>query len=56
MLVILDPADYDLWLDPKNPASLELLRPCPAEWLDLVPVSTRVNNVRKDDATLIEPV
>lgn len=56
MPVILDPADYDLWLDAQHPAGIELLRPCPADWLEAVPVSTRVNSPRNDDATIIEPV
>ena len=33
----------------------ELLRPCPAEWLEAVPVSTRVNSPRNDDPGLIQP-
>jgi putative SOS response-associated peptidase YedK len=56
MPVILDPADYDRWLDPGVPGAEELLRPCPDDWLEVVAVSTRVNNVRNDDAGLIEPL
>lgn len=55
MPVILDPADYDAWLDPRDPRGSELLRPCPAEWLEAVPVSTRVNSPRNDDETIIQP-
>jgi putative SOS response-associated peptidase YedK len=33
----------------------ELLRPCPAEWLEAVPVSTRVNSPRNDDESIIQP-
>jgi putative SOS response-associated peptidase YedK len=40
MPVILDPADYDRWPDPSVPGGEELLRSCPAEWLEAVPVST----------------
>jgi putative SOS response-associated peptidase YedK len=54
MPVILDPDDYDAWLDPER-GGLELLRPCPAEWLEAVPVSTRVNSPRNDDPGLIQP-
>ena len=54
MPVILDPADYDAWLDPAQ-GGTELLRPCPEEWLEVVPVSTRVNSPRNDDATIIQP-
>ena len=31
--VILDPRDYDRWLNPGRPWAQGLLRPCPAEWL-----------------------
>lgn len=55
MPVILDPADFNVWLDPANAGGIDLLRPCPDQWLETLPVSTRVNNVRNDDATLIEP-
>jgi putative SOS response-associated peptidase YedK len=58
MPVILAPADYALWLDPavQDPERLlPLLRPCPAEWIDLHPVENRVNDVRCDDARLAEP-
>ena len=55
MPVILDPADHDAWLDPQDPRGPELLRPCPADWLEAVPVSTRVNSPRNDDPGIIEP-
>jgi putative SOS response-associated peptidase YedK len=55
MPVILDPKDYDAWLDPGRPGGRELMRPCPAEWLEAVPVSTRVNNPTNDDETIIQP-
>jgi putative SOS response-associated peptidase YedK len=32
------------------------LRPCPDDWLEAFPVSTRVNNVRNDVAELIAPM
>ena len=54
MPVILDPADYDRWLDPKAAGAEELLRPCPAAWLEAIPVSTRVNNPANDDESLLE--
>jgi putative SOS response-associated peptidase YedK len=58
MPVILAELDWDAWLDPAVPpeAALALLKPCPEDWLDRYPVSTRVNSVRNDDPTLIEPV
>ena len=58
MPVILAPADYALWLDPDVrdvEVLLPLLRPCPAEWIELHPVERRVNDVRNDDAYLAEP-
>jgi putative SOS response-associated peptidase YedK len=55
MPVILDPADYDRWLDPEAPGAEELLRPCPAAWLEAVPVGTRVNSPANDDEGLIRP-
>jgi putative SOS response-associated peptidase YedK len=55
MPVILSPTDYDRWLDPSQPGAQELLRPCPDDWLEAYPVSTRVNTPRNDAADLIEP-
>jgi putative SOS response-associated peptidase YedK len=54
MPVILDPADYGAWLDPAR-GGAELLRSCPEEWLEAVPVSTRVNSPRNDDPDIIQP-
>ena len=55
MPVILDPADHGRWLDPEAADGQSLLRPCPADWLELQPVNRRVNDVRNDDPTCIEP-
>jgi putative SOS response-associated peptidase YedK len=57
MPVILDPADYNRWLDPGDPLRLptDLLRPYPAEKMHAWPVSERVGNVRNDDPDLIRP-
>ena len=52
MPVILDPADYDLWLDPgmKDEAEVcRLLRPYSAQSMRSYPVSERINNVLNDD-------
>ena len=57
MPVIVPPGAYDAWLDPRNTGArgLEtLLRPYDAEAMCAHPVSTRVNSVRNDDATLME--
>lgn len=59
MPVILDPADWPLWLGEAaaEPARLKaLLRPCPPERLALWPVPPRVGNVRNNDPALVEPV
>lgn len=55
MPVILAPADYDNWLQSKEPP-LQLLRPFDADQLLAWPVSDRVGNVRNNDPTLIEPI
>lgn len=57
MPVILDPADFDRWLDPKNAdaASLNaLMRPAHAETMMCHPVSTRVNTPKNDEPSLVE--
>ncbi len=57
MPVVLAPADHQAWLDPASSldALLALLRPAPEDAFDAAPVSTRVNAVRNDDPSLIEP-
>jgi putative SOS response-associated peptidase YedK len=59
MPVILGPDDWSLWLDPqvRDPEPLHgLLAPYPAEAMEAVPVSRRVNSPANDDAGLIEAV
>jgi len=56
MPAIVAPADYARWLDSEVQDVADLLTPFPPEALRFHPVSTRVNSVRNDDATLIEPV
>jgi putative SOS response-associated peptidase YedK len=59
MPVILDPADYEAWLDPENrdtEALAGLLMPYPAERMEAVPVSRRVNSPKTDEASLLDPV
>lgn len=62
MPVVLDPADYSLWLGsgkdstPNEVAMLQhLLRPWDARRTQLWPVSTRVNAVRNEGAENLEP-
>jgi putative SOS response-associated peptidase YedK len=53
MPVILDPSNYDLWLDPgmKNVDALsEMFKPFDAGMMRSYPVSNRVNHVANDDA------
>jgi putative SOS response-associated peptidase YedK len=58
MPVILDPADYNRWLDPE--ASVEelgaLLKPFPDELIERYPVNRAVNSVRNDSEECHEPV
>lgn len=58
MPVILDPGDYDLWLDVSqgDGAVGGLLKPFAEDRLQAVAVSPRVNSVAHDDAACIAPV
>jgi putative SOS response-associated peptidase YedK len=58
MPVILDPADYDVWLDPEvqDPEVLEpLLRPYPSGEMEVYLVSRLVNDPRHEDPKCVEP-
>jgi len=59
MPVMLEPADWDAWLDRQNEdieALQRLLRPAPDGSLQVHRVGLRVNNARIDDVALIEPL
>ena len=59
MPVVLDDAVWDAWLDPANDdlAALEdMLQPAPDDWLEVYPVSTRVNTPDNNDADLLRRV
>lgn len=59
MPVILDPQDYDLWLDPsvQKPDLLQpLLRPYSSEAMSSYPVNPRVNSAKYDDPSCIQPL
>ena len=56
MPLIVAPGHYARWLDPANADVADLIAPYPSEAMAYYPVSTRVNSVRHDDASLIEPV
>lgn len=55
MPVILDPRDYNRWMDPGDPdrPPIDLLRPYPAEKMRAWPVDNRVGNVRNNDPLLL---
>jgi putative SOS response-associated peptidase YedK len=57
MPVILGPDEFARWLDPAAPAEdlLALLRPCPAEVLEAMPVGTAVNSPKNDGPECLEP-
>jgi putative SOS response-associated peptidase YedK len=57
MPVILDPADYDLWLDPavgEVERLKPLLRPCADDLLEMVPVHPRMNSPAREGAECVE--
>lgn len=58
MPAILDDAGAEAWLNPdtKPDDLLPLLAPYPAGRMDKYPVSSRINNVRNNDARLVEPL
>jgi putative SOS response-associated peptidase YedK len=59
MPVILQPEDYELWLDPdfdeKEPLTT-LLKPYPAEAMEAYPVSRSVNSPSNNEPSIIESV
>lgn len=55
MPVIVAPEHYKRWLDPGTAEVADLIAPFPAPAMAYYPVSTRVNTVQHDDASLIEP-
>jgi putative SOS response-associated peptidase YedK len=59
MPAVLKPEAWSLWLgeEPAEQADLRaMLKPFPSEEMTCWPVSSRVGNVRNNDATLIEPI
>ena len=55
MPVIIEPKDYDRWLQPTEAEALplDLLRPFPAEKMRAWKANSRVGNARNDDASLL---
>ena len=58
MPAILTPDRERAWIanDMSPTECLNLLEPYPDEWMEMYPVSKRVNNVRENDPGLVEPV
>jgi len=56
MPLVVDEGDWDRWLDPDEPAAIELLTAPPdIRGITMREVSTLVNNVRNNGPELIEP-
>jgi len=59
MPAVIPPSEFARWLDAdgSKPADVaDLLRPAPDDLFEAVPISTRVNAVRNDDAAVQEPL
>lgn len=59
MPVVLEADDWGSWLDPANSDRLELetlMRPADEDVLTYRSVSTRVNSVRNNDSSLLDPI
>ena len=55
MPVIIERADWPLWLGEEDGDATALLRPLPADRLRIWPVERTVNNVRNDGPELLVP-
>lgn len=56
MPVILDPSDYERWLNGEAADLAPLMRPAPADKMRFHPISSMVNKPANDDAGLWQPV
>ena len=59
MPVVLEKADFDLWLDPDPSLfdrQMALLKPAPEGTLRYFPVSTKVNSSRNEGVDLVNPI
>ena len=56
MPLIVAPEHYARWLDPANADVGDLIAPYPPAAMAYYPISSRVNSVRHDDASLLERV
>ena len=55
MPVILDPVDYDAWLNPESRDVAYMLAPFEADRMTTRPVSTYANNARNEGPECIAP-
>ena len=55
MPLIIAPADYERWLG-DDPDPRDLMRPFPAEPMQMRPISTRVNKPENDNSSILEPI
>lgn len=56
MPVLLQPEDWNLWLEGSAEQASTLLHPCADELIQTWPVSRRVNRIQEDDAGLVAPI
>ncbi|WP_146595415.1 SOS response-associated peptidase [Novipirellula galeiformis] len=59
MPVIIDPSDFDRWLDPNHrdtPSLKKQLAAAPSDFFVTTPVSRHVNHVRNDDPECVRPI
>lgn len=58
MPVVLSPEQFASWLDYSSSKEqlLEMLKPCPSEWLKAHKVSTLVNSPRNDTPECMAPL
>ena len=59
MPVIVEPNHFDDWLDTRSgrlDAARPLMRPAAEDYLSIIPISDRVNQVKNDDISLTEAV
>ena len=55
MPLVLPPGEYARWLS-DDPDPRDLMRPFPAEPMQIWPISTRVNKPENDDPAIVEPI
>ena len=55
MPVILDPPDYDAWLDVQNQDVAYMLDQLPQDRMNVRPVNTYVNNVKNQGEECVGP-